>query len=491
MRVCVNEPSVSLSAAIQRHLVEGLSLALETSATSTEATTATRAEAATSSTVAETTTAATTTTASAVTEATTAATAATATTTTATTTAEATTLLGLTLCGVVKTDSTSTTALTNVATVLAIESNLGILYAVECNVTKALAVARLLVSRQTQTLDLSNVGEELGDDVLISLPGKVADEESVTLGGDGIAVSLGAVVGTVTGSTIISRLGLGGVESQTTALELETLHTIESSLALLGGAEINVAEATGSLHVLVGNNASTVKTLVVLEGLVQDVISDTPAEVANEKSDSLGLLGIFGLSLLGGSGLLVVSLALLGGLGLGLLGGVRVIRIVRAVLVFFFFVGVGVGVGGLCMLSIWVCLRSYHGMKTYLGLSLNLLALGDSNLSLLLGVNISTTLAVRAVVLGVGRVRRVGRLLDLLSSSFAVGLGSLSGRLLLGLGLGRVRVGGVVSLLGHLLVALAVRAVGGVRVRLDLLALLGSLGGNLLSDLLGLGSRSA
>jgi hypothetical protein len=130
-------------------LVKADLLALETTtAAAAEASTAGRTTTA-ASTTAEATTAATAaeaTTATA-TETTTTTTAAAATTKASTTaaTAATTTLLGLALSSKVETDGTGTTALTNVATVLGLKGRLGLLDAVEGDVTETLAVARLTI----------------------------------------------------------------------------------------------------------------------------------------------------------------------------------------------------------------------------------------------------------------------------------------------------------------------------------------------------------
>lgn len=115
---------------------------METTTTSTEATTATGAAAATTTATASATTKAAA--ATAATEATAAAAAEATTTAAATATATTTTtLLGLALGGKVQTDGAGTTALANVATVLALKGSLGLLDAVEGHVTETLAVARL------------------------------------------------------------------------------------------------------------------------------------------------------------------------------------------------------------------------------------------------------------------------------------------------------------------------------------------------------------
>lgn len=301
-------------------------------------------------------TATTTATAATATEATTAAAATTATAEAATATATATTaattestLTGRTLAGIVQANSTGTTALANVATVLGLEGTLRILDAVEGHISETLAIARLpvkvldidqegsvvwgvdsLVSGQAQVLDLSGIGEESSDNFLVSLERQVADEESVALGAGGVTVLLGAVASTST-SIVVGGARLGEVNVHSAALELITLHLLVRGLASLVAAEVDVAEALGSLELTVGDDAGTLDTLAVLEGFVEDVVVDTPAQVADEQSGGLRAVR---LGLLGGSGLLVISLALLGGsLGLLLLLLLRLVRIVAVIAV--------------------------------------------------------------------------------------------------------------------------------------------------------------
>jgi hypothetical protein len=195
----------------------------------------------------------------------------------------------------------------------------------EAGIERNIGHGHVRVGRQTQTLDLGDLAEELGHDVLIGIEGEVADEEGVALRADGVTMSLGTVGSAVTRGSIVSRARLGRIQSHATTLKLEALHGIEGGLAVLGAVEVDVAEATGALHILVGDYAGAVKASTVLEGLVERVIVNGPAKVTNEQGDGT-LLGVISLGLLGSGGGLIVSLALLGGLGLLLLGllGVRV-----------------------------------------------------------------------------------------------------------------------------------------------------------------------
>lgn len=153
---------------------------------------------------------------------------------------------------------------------------------------------------------------------------------------------LGTVVGAGVGGSRVVRSRLGEVEVHSTTLELEALHLLVGSLAGGGGLEVDVAEATRALHVLVGDDSGTVQLIALLEGLVQKVIIDAPAQVTNEKSSDLVLAAGLSLGLLGRGGRLVVGLALLGRLGsfLLLLFGVGSLRVVRVVGVLIVVIGI-------------------------------------------------------------------------------------------------------------------------------------------------------
>lgn len=109
---------------------------------------------------------------------------------------------------------------------------------------------------------------------------------------------------------------------------------VKSSLCVLRAVEVDVTKTAGTS--VLGDNTSASATLAVLKLLVEEVVVNLPAEIANKESGALSG-SILGLGLLCGSLLLflLISLALLGGsclllgrLGLGL---VRVaVRVVRA-----------------------------------------------------------------------------------------------------------------------------------------------------------------
>lgn len=191
-----------------------------------------------------------------------------------------------------------------------------------------------LVGGDTEALDLSDLVEVVGDRALVGAEGQVANEEGVAGGADDITVLLGAV-----GSTSIGRgigAGLGSeVKAQIAALEEGARLLIVGLLSSLGAVEVDVAEATRAASILVADDTSADDALDALELLVQGVVINTPAEVANPKGGALlGILAI-GLGLLGRgiSGLgLLLGLPLLRGLLLGglLLGGLLGVGIVRA-----------------------------------------------------------------------------------------------------------------------------------------------------------------
>ena len=174
----------------------------------------------------------------------------------------------------------------------------------------------------------SDLAEELTDGILVNVERQVADEEGVALGAEGVAVSLGAVGSTALGVGI-GRASVGVVEVEGTAVKLETLHGLVGLGATLRVVEVDVTEATAAASSLLSDNTSADETLEVLEGLVEGVGIDAPAQAASEEgsgSISLGLLSLVGVDV-------VLSLALLGGSLLSLLSlGIGLLRAVIAVI---------------------------------------------------------------------------------------------------------------------------------------------------------------
>lgn len=190
----------------------------------------------------------------------------------------------------------------------------------------------LRVSGKSNAGDGSNLGEELTDGVLVNVERQVTDEESIALGAEGVTVSLGAV-GSTTLGVGISRASVGVVEVEGTAVELETLHGLVGLGAALRVVEVDVTETTAAASSLLSDNTSTDETIELLEGLVEGIVVDVPAQAASEESGgsiSLGLLSIvrvdviLGLALLGGSLLSLLSL------GIRLL--LRVVAVIRILL---------------------------------------------------------------------------------------------------------------------------------------------------------------
>lgn len=141
---------------------------------------------------------------------------------------------------------------------------------------------------------------------------------------------LGTVSGTIA-RVAFSGTSIGVVQVQSTVVKLEALHGIVSLGSVGAVVEVDVAKATAAAAHLVSDNTSANETLELLEGLVEGIVINVPAQVAGEQGG--GTLAI-SLGLLGGSVNLVVSLALLGSrsvLSL-LLGFVRLLRVIIAVI---------------------------------------------------------------------------------------------------------------------------------------------------------------
>ena len=200
----------------------------------------------------------------------------------------------------------------------------------------------LRVGGKSDAGNLSDLAEELTDGILVNVERQVADKESVALGAEGVAVSLGAVGSTALGVGI-GRASVGVVEVEGTAVELETLHGLVGLGATLRVVEVDVTEATAATSSLLSDNTSADETVELLEGLVESIVIDVPAQATSEegsRSISLGLLSlvrvdvVLGLALLGGSLLSLLSLgirllrAVIAVIRI-LLGIVRVVRVVR------------------------------------------------------------------------------------------------------------------------------------------------------------------
>lgn len=183
--------------------------------------------------------------------------------------------------------------------------------------------SNIRISRQTNADNLGDLLEERTHAILVNVEGKVADEKSVGLGANAIAVLLGAV------SSASLRVGVGRLGGSEVKVESSVVQELAiHGLVGLGGAlevgEVDVAEALAATSLAIVDNTGTGDALKVLEGVVQDVIIDTPAQASSEKGS--GLLSSLCLALLGSGVNVLVSLALLGGgsggLSLVRLGGV-------------------------------------------------------------------------------------------------------------------------------------------------------------------------
>lgn len=184
----------------------------------------------------------------------------------------------------------------------------------------------LRVGRQSDADNGANLVEELSDGVLVNVERQVADEESVALRADGIAVLLGTVGSTGLGSGIVGA-GVGVVKVDGTATNILTLHGLVSLGSGLSILEVDITETTAAASSLLSNDTSTNKAVERLESLVQGIVIDAPGQAAGEEGGSSVAIN---LSLLSRGINLVVSLALLGSGGILLL--LLLIRRVIAVL---------------------------------------------------------------------------------------------------------------------------------------------------------------
>jgi hypothetical protein len=183
----------------------------------------------------------------------------------------------------------------------------------------------LRVGREANADNLANLAEELVDSVLVNVERQVTDEEGVALGADAVTVALGTVGSTSLGSGL-GGTGVGVVKVEGTALKVLALHGIVGLGARLGISEVDIAEALAAAGVLVPDNTSADETLEVLEGLVEGVVIDAPAQAASEQSSRCVSLGLLGAGVV----LIILSLALLGYLRGSLL--LRLLGVVAAVI---------------------------------------------------------------------------------------------------------------------------------------------------------------
>lgn len=142
---------------------------------------------------------------------------------------------------------------------------------------------------------------------------------------------LGGTVGSASVGGVVGAGLRGEVETHVTALKESTRLGVISSLSVGRGVKVDVAEATRTASLLVADDASVGETRAVLKALVEDVVINGPAEVANPEGGALvALLSTIGLGLLGGRVLLRLLLGLsLLGRDLGLLLLLFLIRVGR------------------------------------------------------------------------------------------------------------------------------------------------------------------
>jgi hypothetical protein len=153
-----------------------------------------------------------------------------------------------------------------------------------------------------------------------------------------------------TTTTLTRRTGSAEVQTERTALNVNTLELGVSGTSLLDGGELDVTEALGAAIVRVGGQTDTKDGTLLTEDVTESILGGAEGQVANEESVALGAgrvtkaLGT-GLSTLAATLLLVVLAAngvvqvdgtaielgtLLGLEGLGGIGSVGVLDVTEA-----------------------------------------------------------------------------------------------------------------------------------------------------------------
>lgn len=249
--------------------------------------------------------------------------------------------------GVVKSQSASESTVANGRTCLGVVGLSGVINGAKSDITETLQVTALTernvstlqsdefkqtqenlrVGRQSNADNGANLVEELSDGVLVNVERQVADEESVALRADGIAVLLSAVGSTGLRSGIVGA-SVGIVKVDGTATNILTLHGLVSLGSGLGILKVDITETTAAASSLLSNDTSTNKAIERLESLVQGIVIDAPGQAASEEGGSSVAVD---LGLLGRGIILVVSLALLGSGGILLLLIRRVIAVLLRV----------------------------------------------------------------------------------------------------------------------------------------------------------------
>jgi hypothetical protein len=172
--------------------------------------------------------------------------------------------------------------------------------------------------------------EVLGDGVLVSIEGDVADEEGGGRSVGGVTVAGGAVVALVAGSIIGARGA--EVEAELTSVKLGAVLGLEGLLCALRVRELDVSETLATAGVAIGDDPHASELTKLLEFAGEPLLIDVPADVANEEVAGGGrLVNGISLALLGGVLWLGLGLALLVLNGLWLLFLITVARVVGIV----------------------------------------------------------------------------------------------------------------------------------------------------------------
>lgn len=200
-----------------------------------------------------------------------------ASTATATATAEATTLVGLTGGRVVETNVTAI----DIGTVHGLKSTGGLLGAGELDVSVTLGGAGVTVGGNADGVDGTVLAEVAGKAVLGGVERKVAGEES----GRGNALLVAVLCGTVVGAVATILLGLtrrAEIDSQGTAIELDTVLGVEGLDSGIDVGKLNVGETLGATRVGVGDDTDG-DGGELLELTAEPVLVDVPGKTTDEE----------------------------------------------------------------------------------------------------------------------------------------------------------------------------------------------------------------
>jgi hypothetical protein len=76
---------------------------------------------------------------------------------------------------------------------------------------------------------------------------------------------------TTTAAALAIRLGSGVIETETTAIEVVSLESLDGGLGLVDGSELDVAKALGRTGLAVGDEVDALDVTVLAKELVQGV----------------------------------------------------------------------------------------------------------------------------------------------------------------------------------------------------------------------------